>query len=177
MSASSNRFDPCTLRMKNLIAWLDTNPTDWRVRLLNQLFPVVVCLVLFGAFIGASHLFITQLINPIAVEPILIRLYPVDVAVGFFLYFVTAVDYALIVGRMQVANPGIKGRFLMNVFTCLGCFMGVSLVLFVWGFAKEIDWLIVVLLIFAGSVMVKLAYGSKEYFEHSERIWRPLRKI
>lgn len=94
----------------------------------------------------------------------------IDVAVGFFLYFVTAIDYALIVGRMQNANPGFKQRFVMNVFTCLGCFVGVSLVLFLWGFAKEITLLVIPLLIFAGSVMIKLGYEGHEYFINSKVI-------
>jgi len=132
---------------------------------------------LFILFATTSIFFITHLINPFSSEKIAIQLHPIDVFVGFFLYFVTAVDYALIVGRMQIANPGGKARFVMNVCTCVGCFAGVSLVLFLWGFAKEIDWFIIVLLIFAGSVMIKLAYESLDYFAEAKSIWKPLRQV
>jgi hypothetical protein len=141
----------------------------------RQTLPLITCLILFGLFTQSSASFITQLINPFSAEKIQLHIQPFDVGVGFFLYFVTAVDYALIVGRMQVTNSGSKARFVMNVFTCLGCFMGVSLVLFLWGFAKEIDWLITAMLIFAGSVMIKLAFEGIEYFRNDAQIWRPLR--
>lgn len=125
---------------------------------------------MFFGFLALSYLFIVKLINPWSTEAIRIELHTFDVLVGFFLYFVTAVDYALIVGRMQVNNPGAKARVIMNVGTCLGCFVGVSLVLFLWGFAKEVPALIVALLIFAGSVMIKLAYEGREYFESAPQV-------
>lgn len=165
--------------MKSFIDRLDTySRTNTKgARLLNQTFPVVVCATLFFLFIGLSLIFIQRFINPFSSEKILIELHLFDVLVGFFLYFVTAVDYALIIGRMQNVNKGLKARFTMNVFTCVGCFVGVTLVLFLWGFAKEVDWLIVALLIFAGSVMVKLAFEGLEYFQHSPSIWKPLRTV
>lgn len=146
-------------------------------KLAYQLVPVVVCLVLFVGFIALTHIFIGQLINPFSSEKIQLKLGLVDVAVGFFLYFVTAIDYALIVGRMQVANPGGKQRLVMNVFTCVGCFFGVSMVLFLWGFAKEVTMLIIPLLIFAGSVMVKLAYEGHEYFAKAKEIHWTVRQL
>jgi hypothetical protein len=163
--------------MKNFITWVDNNPTDWRSKIINQSFPVVVCVTLFALFIWGSLFFIHDLINPFSAEKILIEFHLKDFLVGFFLYFVTAVDYALIIGRMQVVNKGLQARFTMNVFTCVGCFVGVSLVLFLWGFAKEVNWLIIPLLIFAGCVMVKLGYEGLEYFEDAKSIFKPIRVI
>lgn len=144
-------------------------------RLFYQLIPVLVCAIMFVLFILATHFFIGSLINPFSSEKIQLKLALEDVTVGFFLYFVTAVDYALIVGRMQIVNPGIGKRFAMNIFTCLGCFVGVSMVLFLWGFAKEVEILIIPLLIFAGSVMVKLAYEGHEYFVKAKSIPKIIR--
>jgi hypothetical protein len=154
----------------SIFTWLDRHADRPSVKLLNQLLPVSVCAVLFTLFMLSSWFFITHLVNPFSTEKILIEFHLVDFLVGFFLYFVTAVDYALIVGRMQVVNTGAKARFIMNVNTCVGCFVGVSIVLFLWGFAKEVSWLIIPLLIFAGSVMVKLAYEGIEYFEEQQEI-------
>lgn len=156
--------------LMNIFNWLDAHAETKKGILLNQLIPIVTCLVLFGVFIAATYIFIQYGINPYSTEHIQLVLHPVDVAVGAFLYFVTAIDYALIIGRMAVVNTGAKARFVMNVFTCVGCFVGVSVVLFLWGFAKEIVWLIMPLLIFAGSVMIKLAYEGREYFEHAPNI-------
>lgn len=163
--------------MNNVFAWLDENRNTARGKLINQAIPIVVCFVLFAVFMIVSDWIITVLINPTLSEKISLELRWFDVAVGFFLYFVTAIDYALIVGRMQVTNPGSKPRLVMNIFTCVGCFVGVTLVLFLWGFAKEVALLIIPVLIFAGSVMIKLAYESIEYFENNESLPKMVRVV
>jgi len=140
-----------------------------------QLMPVVVCAILLIVFVGSTHWFIDFLINPFNQGQILKNFYLKDFAVGFFLYFVTAIDYALIVGRMAGVNNGLKQRFVMNVFTCVGCFVGVTGVLFLWGYAKEVTGFIVPLLIFAGSVMIKLAYEGHEYFFEAKQIPKVIR--
>jgi len=71
---------------------------------------------------------------------------------------------------MQISNHGSKARVVMNIATVMGCYVGVTLVLFLWGFAKEISWLIIPILIFAGSVMIKLAFEGIEYFKDSKSI-------
>ncbi len=146
-------------------------------RLVNQAVPVVTCLLMFLGFMGLSYIFIDKFVNPGSVQKVEIGLRPFDAMVGFFLYFVTAVDYALIVGRMQIVNTGAKPRFVMNVFTCLGCFVGVSLVLFLWGRVREIPVLIIPILFFAGSVMIKLAYEGRGYFENAKVIPAVFRKL
>lgn len=144
---------------------------------LYQFFPVVVCGLLLTGFVESTGWMIDFLINPFNQNQILKSFLIKDFVIGFFLYFVTAIDYALIVGRMSVVNKGLKQRFVMNVFTCVGCFVGVTGILFLWGFAKEITGFIVPLLIFAGSVMIKLAYEGHEYFVEAVDIPKILRKI
>ncbi|MCB9790594.1 hypothetical protein H6764_01080 [Candidatus Nomurabacteria bacterium] len=162
--------------MEKVFTWLDQHNKHGVGRLVFQLFPMIVCVVLFAFFIISSHFFITNLINPFSASEIKIVLNLRDIGVGFFLYFLTAMDYAIIVGRMQVSNPGSKSRLIMNVATCVGCFFGVTLILFLWGFAKDITWLITPILIFAGSVMIKLGYEGKEYFETDKNVRPFLRK-
>lgn len=141
----------------------------------NQAVPIGICLSLFVLFMLVSLFFIQAFINPFSTEKIELKLHLFDVMVGFFLYFITAIDYALIVGRMQVTNSGFRARVIMNLFTCVGCFVGVSLVLFLWGFAKEIPLVIIPILIFAGSVMVKLAFEGADYYEADKSIPKFLR--
>ena len=157
-------------KINSIYYWLDREQDHKYVKLANQLIPVVVCLILFMFFISISYLLILYGINKVATNKIVFEFSLMDIGIGFFLYFVTAVDYALIVGRMQVANPGSKARLIMNVFTCVGCFFGVTLVLLIWGFARDISWLILPLLIFAGSVMIKLAYEGIGYFQNAKYI-------
>ncbi len=163
--------------MLNIFLWLDKNVSTKRGKLLNQLLPIFICMIFYIFFILSSKFFITDLINPGLAEKISLRFSLIDVFVGFFLYFVTAIDYALIIGRMQISNPGSQARVVMNVATVLGCYVGVTFVLFLWGFAKEVFWLITPILIFAGSVMVKLAYEGMEYFQHSNQIPQLFSKI
>jgi hypothetical protein len=145
-------------------------------KLLYQFFPVLVCAILLFVFVQSTNYFVDHLINPFNLKQISRVIGIKDVLVGFFLYFVTAIDYALIVGRMSVTNQGFKARFVMNVFTCIGCFVGVTGILFLWGYAKEFAAFIVPLLIFAGSVMIKLAYEGHEYFLEAKSIPTVLRK-
>ncbi len=162
--------------MSKIFTWLDAHAHTKKGKLYNQLLPVGICAVLFVLFIAATGGFIHGLINPFSVEKIELKLNLVDVTVGFFLYFITAIDYALVVGRMQAKNTGSQARVVMNIFTCIGCFVGVSLVLFLWGFAKEIPLLIIPILIFAGSVMIKLAFEGIDYYEADEKIPMVVRK-
>jgi hypothetical protein len=163
--------------MQNFFTWLDQNSHRKRGRLASQLFPIITCLVLFALFMGTTYEFLQKLINPYTQNDVQIILNIKDISVGFFLYFVTAIDYALIIGRMQVTNTGARARFVMNVFTCLGCFVGVSLVLFLWSFTREVPLLIIPILIFAGGVMIKLAYEGIGYFEHANYIPEFIRVI
>ncbi len=156
--------------MIDIFNWLDTNKNTKNGKLLNQLLPIVICTVFYIFFVWSSHYFIAEIINPTLVEKISPEFHWTDVLVGFFLYFVTAIDYALIVGRMQNSNPGSRARVIMNIATVMGCYVGVTLVLFLWGFAKEITWLIIPILIFAGSVMIKLAFEGIDYFKDSKKI-------
>lgn len=163
--------------MSNIFTWLDNKDRIKKFPIINQLLPVGICLFLFVAFMLVSVFFINNFINPFSTEKIELKLHLVDVLVGFFLYFITAIDYALIVGRMQITNTGSKARVIMNIFTCVGCFVGVSLVLFLWGFAKEIPLVIIPILIFAGSVMVKLAFEGTEYYEADKKIPQVVRTL
>lgn len=156
--------------MNNIFKWLDNNSKTKKGALLNQLLPVSICLFFYFFFISTSHFYITNLINPHLIEKVASEFKWFDILIGFFLYFVTAIDYALIVGRMQIYNPGSKPRVIMNIATVIGCYAGVTLVLFLWGYAKEITWLIIPILIFAGSVMIKLAHEGADYFKNSKSI-------
>ncbi len=162
--------------MINIFNWLDSNINTPKGKLLNQLLPISICTIFYIFFISSSHFFISNIINPNLVDKISPNFQWTDVLVGFFLYFFTAIDYALIVGRMQISNPGSKARVIMNIATVMGCYVGVTLVLFLWGFAKEVTWLIVPILIFAGSVMIKLAFEGIDYFKDSKAIPQILSK-
>jgi len=155
---------------QNIFKWLDDNTNTPKGKFLNQLLPVTLSFIFYIFFIISSKYFLEHLINPTLTDKVSLEFRWIDTAVGFFLYFVTAIDYALVIGRMQVSNPGSKARVVMNVATVIGCYIGVTLVLFLWGFAKEITWLIIPILIFAGSVMIKLAYEGIDYFINSPKI-------
>jgi len=155
--------------MKNVFYWLDNNKSK-QGKLLNQLVPIGISSILFVLAVLSARFYITDLINPTLNEEVVLKPRLLDILVGFFLYFVTAIDYALVVGRMLVTNQGSKARVIMNSFTVIGGYVGVTLVLFLWGFSKEIIVLVVRILIFAGSVMIKLASEGTDYFEHSQII-------
>ncbi len=130
----------------------------------------IVAMLMYVLFIISTRLIIKFLINPYVSNDPVLEIHFVDFVWGFILYFITAVDYAILVGRIQVKNPGIKARFIMNIFTCLGGYIGVELVLLMWGHFKEIDLLIIPILFFAGNVMIRLAHEGHEYYTEDKEI-------
>lgn len=163
--------------LNKLFIWIDEHRNEGKGKLLYQFIPIFICAILYLFFITSSHFYISHWINSQLTEKISLHFHWLDVIVGIFLYFVTAIDYAIVVGRMSIKNSGSKARVIMNVATVMGCYVGVTGVLFLWGFAKEITLLIIPILIFAGSVMIKLAHEGTDYFMNSPHIPNFLKKI
>ena len=78
--------------MIKFLNWVDKNPTNPKAKIINQVFPVIVCAILFTLFIALTLGFITHLINPFSTDKIPLTLLPFDVMVGFFLYFIGSIS-------------------------------------------------------------------------------------
>lgn len=119
---------------------------------------VVTCVVL----IGAVWLEIT-LLNPHLSDPIIMSVTIGSVLVGLTVYLKTAIDFALFVGLVMAKNPGLKGRIGIEFGTALGNGIGTMLVLLIWSFFKEVDWLLAIMVLVASLVLLRLAEDTLEH--------------
>ncbi len=130
----------------------------------KQLIPIVLSFTLFAIFSVSTYGILFGL-NLFVSEPLKISIVITQFLLGIFIYLKTSVDYALFVGGLMEKNPGIKNRIAMNVGTQIGCFIGVTAIVVLWTFFREIHWLMAILLIVAGMILIGLGDGSQEHFE------------
>lgn len=136
----------------------------------KQLLPIGLSLSLFALFSALTYVLVRWL-GGLSTEFIWWQF-----ALGIFIYLKTSVDYALFVGGLMGENEGIPKRIAMNVGTQVGCFLGVTMIVILWSFFKEIHWLMAILLVIAGYILIGLGDGSQEHFESlPEGFRKPLR--
>ncbi len=142
----------------------------------KQIVPITLSLSLFVVFSVITYGLIHLLnLSPLVTEKLTLNFIWGQFFLGIFIYLKTSIDYALFVGSLMEKNEGIKKRIAMNVGTQLGCFVGVTAILVLWVFFKEIRWLMCILLLVAGNVLIGLGDGSQEHFESLDpRLKRPL---
>jgi hypothetical protein len=140
-----------------------------RMQLLPVVLSVVTCLVLVGL------LWIEILaINQFSSEPIVVHIGMLDVLIGMSIYLKTSVDFAIVIGRMMDKNPGLKGRVGIEIGTALGNAAGTMAILLLWAFAKNISWLLAIMIVLAALVLLRLAQDSLEDVDRLAGIHRGL---
>lgn len=132
----------------------------------NQLIPISVSLGCFVVFVLLTY-FLLNIINGFGIiqQKFILSISFTDILLGMVIYLKTAVDYAIFVGLMMDKNAGTVKRIAMNAGTSIGAFIGVSLVVILWAFFKEISWLMAILLVLAGAVLFSLGDSSQEHFK------------
>ncbi len=132
----------------------------------KQLLPIIISLSLFVVFSIITHFLLVGLDSlKLFNQQLSTEFIWVQIGLGVFIYLKTAVDYALFVGMLMEKNDGIPKRIAMNVGTQIGCFIGVTGIVILWAFFKEIHWLMAILLVIAAMILFGLGDGSQEHFE------------
>ncbi len=134
----------------------------------NQMIPLVLTVAIFfgltavfaGVILGLNLIPHTQ--------PIVLKLRWYDVLIGATIYLKTSVDFAIFMGRLMTANPGWKNRIAIEIGTALGNGLGTILVLIIWTFFKEVEWLLAIMIFLAALVLFELAFASLEHFSNWE---------
>lgn len=142
----------------------------------KQLIPVSISLSLFGLCSVITYGLLHFLNGfDLVAHKLSLTLVFGQFLIGIFIYLKTSVDYALFVGALMEKNPGTPKRIAMNVGTQIGCFLGVTVIVVLWVFFKEIHWLMAILLVIAGMILIGLGDGSQEHFSAlPEKLRRPL---
>ncbi len=108
-------------------------------------------------------------LNNFITEPILTRVKIADILVGLTVYLKTSIDFAIYIGRLMDKNPGIKGRIGIEVGTALGNALGTMLVLLIWAFFKEVNWLLGIMVLLAGLVLMRLAQDGVSFIDTEKK--------
>ncbi|MBI3231719.1 MAG: hypothetical protein HYZ51_01400 [Candidatus Doudnabacteria bacterium] len=138
----------------------------------QQFIPLFLTVMVFLGLSGLFYLCINalNLIPSPAKISLKVRWY--DVLIGGAIYLKTAVDFAIFMGRLMASNPGWKNRVAIELGTALGNGLGTIIILIIWTFFKEIDWLLALMIFLASMVLFELAYASLEHFANWEKTGR-----
>lgn len=124
---------------------------------LSQILPLALTGVVFSALFGVLYLVVLFLNRVAAGEGIIVRLRWPDIIFGMTIYLKTSVDFAIFIGNMMKSNPGYKSRIAIEIGTALGNALGTFLILGLWNFFKELDWLLALMVFLASLVLLRLA--------------------
>lgn len=128
----------------------------------TQLIPIILTAITAVVLIGLLWLQIVFL-NRFTFQDILLSVRWYDVAIGLTIYLKTAIDFAIFIGRLMHKYPTWKDRVAIEVGTAAGNALGTMLILFVWTFFKEVEWLLAIMIFIAALVLFKLAEDGLEH--------------
>lgn len=123
---------------------------------LNQVIPLALTLVIFIVLSLCVYIEILILNRYTAVDIVKAVRWS-DIAVGMTIYLKTSVDFAIFIGNLMAAYPGWKNRIAIEAGTAAGNALGTIIVLGIWDFFRDIEWLLALMIFIAALVLIKLA--------------------
>lgn len=137
-------------------------------RIMRRIIPLALTIVVCGFLVVLLWLEVLAL-NHFINEPILTAVRLPDILVGLTVYLKTSIDFAIYIGRLMDKNPGLKGRIGIEIGTALGNALGTMLVLLIWAFFKEVDWLLGIMVLLAGLVLMRLAQDGVSFIDTEKK--------
>lgn len=128
----------------------------------SQIIPLLLTVVVFVALVGVLYLEIITL-NHFSATDIGLQLRWVDVLIGLTIYLKTSIDFAIFIAHMMDSNRGWKGRVAIEVGTAAGNAAGTLVILLVWNFFREVEWLLAIMIFVAALVLFRLAQDGLEH--------------
>lgn len=127
-------------------------------RLFNtkQSIPLIITVIILGLLIAFLYGEI-NILNRLTFQKIRLQLNPADIFIGLFIYLKTSIDFAIFMGNLMRANPGWKNRIAIEIGTAIGNAAGTMIILAVWTFFKEINWLLSLMVFIASLVLLQMA--------------------
>lgn len=139
-----------------------------RSRILQQLIPLSLTVVILVGLIVILYFYIALLNLFPTQEKVVLIAKPVDIIVGATIYLKTAIDFAIFIGRLMATNPGWRNRIAIEIGTALGNAFGTLVVIALWVAFKEIKILLAVMVFLASLVLFELAHGGLEHIANWE---------
>lgn len=130
----------------------------------EQAVPLTLTVVVLAALVALLFLVVWGLnLLPLA-DKIALNFRWTDILVGAIVYFKTAVDFAILMGRLMHQNPGWKKRIALEIGTAFGNALGTVLILALWVIFKELRFILAIMILLAALALFELAYAGLEHF-------------
>lgn len=133
----------------------------------NQVIPVGLTFVTFAALTFVYYGLI-RILNGFTSTDISLSLRWYDVLIGLTIYLKTSIDFAIFIGHLMSRNPGWKSRVSIEIGTAVGNTLGTMVVLIIWTFFKEVQWLLALMITIASLVLIKMAEDSLEHAKEED---------
>ncbi|OGK26369.1 hypothetical protein A3D80_00810 [Candidatus Roizmanbacteria bacterium RIFCSPHIGHO2_02_FULL_40_13b] len=136
---------------------------DRKMILKYQMVPLVLTVVIF--FFLSFWIFVhTSILNSFSTHKILLELQLADILVGATIYLKTSVDFAIFIGGAMSRFPGVRNRIAIEAGTAFGNATGTVVILTIWNFFRDIQWLLALMIFIASLVLLRMAQDG---FEHA----------
>lgn len=133
-----------------------------------QLVPIILTFIVF--FLISLVLFgVIVVLNTFTKTDIVLKLRWSDIIIGMTIYLKTSVDFAILIGNLMARYEGVKNRIAIEVGTAVGNGLGTIIVLTIWNFFRDVQWLLALMIFVAALVLFKLAEEGIEHTEDSEK--------
>ncbi|KXK10985.1 MAG: hypothetical protein UZ22_OP11002000511 [Microgenomates bacterium OLB23] len=129
----------------------------------EQLIPLLLTVVIFVGLTLITSVFV-RFLNLFTLNDIVHVIRPTDVLVGLTIYLKTSVDFAIFIGNLMKQYPGWRNRIAIELGTAMGNALGTLIILGIWNFFRNVEWLLALMIFIAGLVLLELATDS---FDHT----------
>ncbi len=136
---------------------------------LEQGIPLALTVVVFLITWALLHLEVLGLNALGGLENINLHILWADVLVGLTIYLKTSIDFAIFIGHLMRTHPGWKNRIAIECGTALGNALGTFVILAIWNFFRNIDWLLAIMVFVASLVLLKMAEGGLEHAQDEDK--------
>lgn len=137
----------------------------------EQFIPVGLTVVIFVVLAAILYLQLVFL-NTLTKQDIILQLRLQDILVGLTIYLKTSVDFAIFIGNLMGAYPGWKGRIAIETGTAVGNAVGTLIILTIWNFFREIEWLLALMIFIASLVLLRLAEDGLVHAKEELHLYR-----
>lgn len=128
----------------------------------TQGLPLVLTVVIFAVLTWLLYIQIV-LLNRFTALDIMTQIRWQDVLVGLTIYLKTSVDFAIFIGNLMNQFPGWKNRIAIELGTAVGNAAGTMIILTIWNFFRDIEWLLAIMIFIAALVLLRLAEDGLEH--------------
>lgn len=135
---------------------------------LKQIVPIVLTIVVFSGISVGIYLWIVFL-NRFTHTDIVLKLRWSDILIGMTIYLKTSVDFAILIGNLMARYEGVRNRIAIEIGTAVGNALGTLIVLTIWNFFRDVEWLLALMILIAALVLFKLAEEGIEHVKETEQ--------